>query len=87
MADYIPNLRDDRVDNTGKPFVAVELDKDGEIVAGLRQDGLVSMFFDIEDDLWMHVTKEAHKKDVTINSYIVDLLEKYVNEILDDENQ
>ena len=84
MADYIPNLRDDRVDNNGIPFVGVELDKNGEIIAGLRQDGMVSIFFDIEDELWIHLTKEAHRKDVTINSYIVDLLVKYANEVTEE---
>jgi len=85
MMDYIPNLRDDFVDNTGKPYVGMQLDKNGEVEFALREDGMVSMFFDIEDDLWMAITKEAHRKDVTINSYIVDLLVKYANEILKNE--
>lgn len=35
---------------------------------------------DLDDDIILYLALEAHKRDITLNEYINEILKKYINE-------
>ena len=78
--DSKPNQAWDDVD-----FIDLEVDDDFmekalAIKAGENYDIRVMINFDVDSDLELFIYREAHKADMTVNDFVVDILTKYINE-------
>ena len=67
-------------DSDGNAYVEVEYNDDGTLSAGLRQDGLWDMFFDLDADVHQELTKLASERDMTINELVTEILNNMMDE-------
>ena len=58
-----------------------------ESMANKEPEQTVSVTFDLEQDIFMALAVEAHKRDMKFNDLVVEIIQEYMNKVSSEEEQ